>query len=125
SGILSIPIPYRISADCDVQPVARRFIVAPFESSLEKALAVPGDVVKADQPLARLDGREIRLELAAIHANYSRVALERDTALANGQTSAAQIARLEMERLQLEAEVLQQRESQLEIKSPVSGILIS
>jgi biotin carboxyl carrier protein len=124
-GLLCLPMPYRMTCDCEVQPVARRFVVAPFDGVLEESLAAPGDRVQAGQILARLDGREIRLELASTQADYERKRKERDTAMANGQTASAQIARLEMERLDLKVQLLNQREQELEIQSPSDGILIA
>ena len=47
-----------------------------------------------------MDGHEIRLELSALNAELQRVTKQRDRALANRETAAAQIALLEMQRLQ-------------------------
>jgi hypothetical protein len=124
-AILGVPVPYKIECGCDVQPVSRRYVVAPFDSSLEKTLVAPGDLVTEGQILARLDGRDIRCELATIQADFNRAAKERDTALAKGNTADAQMARLEMEGLELKQKLLQQREQELEIRSPIDGILIS
>jgi hypothetical protein len=124
-AVLGFPLPYRIACQCEVQPVARRFLVAPFDGSLEETFVSPGDRVAAGQVLAMLDGRDIRCELASNEAEYQRVAKEYDTALANGFTAAAQIARLEMQRLELKSQLLKRRQQELEIRSPIAGILIS
>jgi hypothetical protein len=125
AGLMCMPVPYRIASECEVQPVARRYVVAPFDGVLEESLAAPGDRIQAGQLLARLDGRDIRIELSSTQAEYERKNKERDTALANGQTATAQIARLDMERLELKTQLLQQREQELDIRSPCDGILIS
>ncbi|MGE0757540.1 MAG: efflux RND transporter periplasmic adaptor subunit [Pirellulaceae bacterium] len=119
------PVPYRMTCDCETQPTARRFVVAPFDSTLDEAFAAPGDRVSQGQVLARLDGRDVRVELATAEADYQRASKERDTALANGQTSAAQMARLEMESLDLQIQRGRQRSQELDIRSPIDGILIS
>ena len=48
--------PYRVATDCTVEPLERRFVVAPFEGVFEKSLVRPGDLVEQNQVLAR-DGR--------------------------------------------------------------------
>ncbi|NUQ66647.1 MAG: biotin/lipoyl-binding protein, partial [Pirellulales bacterium] len=75
---LAIPLPYKVSCHCSMQPVIRRFIAAPFAARLEAVMAEPGDLVSKGQVLAKLDGREIRWELAGLTADLDRAAKARD-----------------------------------------------
>ena len=43
--VLCLPLPYRISCDCTIQPVKRRFLAAPYDGILDQADAKLGDVV--------------------------------------------------------------------------------
>lgn len=122
---MAIPLPHKIRCDCQIEPVTRRFVAAPYEGTLESALVKPGYLVKQGEVVARMDGREIRLKRASVVADRSRAEKERDAAQAAHKYSEAQIARLEMERLDLELELLDHRAANLEIKSPVSGIVAS
>ena len=124
-GMLAVPMPYRIGCDAQIQPVTRRFVAAPFDATLEKSLVCPGDVVSAGDVLARIDGREIRWELDGLVAEYNRIAKKRDSALVGHQVAEAQLAKLEMERIELRAQLLEHRIGNLDIKSPIEGIVVS
>jgi RND family efflux transporter MFP subunit len=122
---LAIPVHYKIKCDCQVQPFTRRFVVAPFEGRLEKALVRQGEVVNQGQLLAQLDGRELRWELAGLTAERSRAGKQRDTAMAAQKAADAQAAKLEMDRLDLKIQLLEHRVNNLEVRSPIDGIIIS
>ncbi|MGE0608171.1 MAG: efflux RND transporter periplasmic adaptor subunit [Pirellulales bacterium] len=122
---MAIPLPYRLHCDCQIEPVTRRFIAAPFEGTLDKSLAKPGDIVAAGTLLARMDGQEIRWKRASLAADQSQAAKKRDAAQAGHNYADMQIAALEVERLGLELKLLDHRAENLEIKSPVAGIVVS
>jgi multidrug efflux pump subunit AcrA (membrane-fusion protein) len=117
--------PYRISADARIQPITRRFVAAPFAGTLECTLVSPGDVVAQADVLARIDAREIQWELDGLLAEYRRVTKTRDSALANRQVAEAQLAKLEMDRIELRTQLLEHRIRHLEIKSPIDGVVVS
>ncbi len=125
AGTLLIPLPYRVACDANLEPVSRRFLAAPFAGTLEKTLVEPGDLVEQGQTLARMDGREIRLERAAVLARYEQAEKQLDTALAKGEGTDAKLARLEMQKLSAELKLLDRREEHLEIRSPLSGVVVS
>ncbi len=123
--VLMLPIPYRISGDVRLQPVMRRVVAAPFPSLLERAAVEPGDVVVAGQVLALLDGRELRAELAGLLAEYERTETERHVALAKHDAAAARQTQLTLERLALRIQLFRERAANLEIKSPIDGVVLS
>jgi RND family efflux transporter MFP subunit len=125
AAILLMPAPYKVACDCQIEPVHRRFVAAPYEGTLEKSLAAPGELVSQGQLLARLDGREIRWEMAGLDADYIQAVKKRDSALANQNAAASQLAKLEMDRLQLQRRLLEHRAANLEIRSPIDGIVAS
>lgn len=122
---LAVPLPYKVTCDCQVQPVVRRYVSAPYAGIFEKSLVKPGDMVHKDQVLAVLDGRELRWELAGLAADQQRAAKSRDMNMATGKAAAAQIDKLEMERLEHRRQLLLNRTEHLEIRSPVDGIVVS
>jgi multidrug resistance efflux pump len=124
-GALLLPWSHKIRCDVQLQPVARRFVVAPFDGMLEKTLVEPGDLVSAGDVLARMDGRELRWELAGLEAEHNRAEKRRDAALAIHNVAATQQAALEIQRLKLKIRLLHDRTEHLEIKSPRDGIVIS
>lgn len=122
---LAAPVPHRIECDCAIEPVVRQFVAAPFGAPLEASLVRPGDEVTSGQLLARLDGREVRWELAGVEADLQRAARERDGHMAQHDSGAARLSELQMERLQLQRTLLEHRSEQLEIRSPLGGLVIS
>jgi RND family efflux transporter MFP subunit len=124
-GILALPLPYKVSGKCSVQPETRRFVVAPYEGMLKEALVEPGDVVSAAQVVARMDERDIEWELAGLQAEASQAQKQRDANLAGRDTAATQLSALEMQRLEVKSRQLRHRASNLEIRSPVDGVVIS
>jgi multidrug resistance efflux pump len=122
---LAIPFPHRLHCDCLIEPVTRRFVAAPFDGVLERAFVGPGDVVQKGDLLARLDGREIRWKRAGVAADQNQARKKRDAAQASHDYADMQIAALEMERLELELRLLDHRAENLEIRSPVAGVIAS
>jgi RND family efflux transporter MFP subunit len=120
-----MPFPYKVSCDCSMQPVTKRFVAAPFAARLDEVLVEPGDFVSQGQILARMDGREIRWELAALAAELNRAAKLRDSSLAVQDVAAAQLASLEAERLQKKIDLLEDRIKKLELRAPISGLVIA
>ena len=105
--------------------MSRRYIVAPYDGTLEKSQVRPGSEVSQGDLLARMDGREIHWELAGLRADRNQASKKRDTALAAQQFAEAQMVKLEMERLELKIRLLEHRENHLVIKSPINGIVIT
>ncbi len=118
-------LPYRIACECSVEPVQRRFVVAPYAGVFEKSLVRPGDIVGRDQSLARMDGRELRIELATVAAECERAKKSRDANLAAGKVAASQLEKLELDRLEQKRQLLEHRAGNLEIKSPVAGVVVA
>lgn len=122
---MAVPLPYKVGCDCQIEPVTKRFVAAPFEGTLEKSLVKPGDLVHRGQVLARMDGREIRWERASVEADRCQAIKRRDAAQATHKYADAEIAKLEMERLDLQLRLLDHRAENLEIRSPVDGVVAS
>lgn len=125
ASTMFIPVDYKVDCNCELQPTTRRFVATPFDAPLSHCLVQPGDVVEQGQLLAELDGRELRWELAAVNADLSRAAREHDAFLAEQNFGKAAIARHEMERLQNRSALLQDRSANLQVVSPISGIVVA
>lgn len=122
--LLLIPLPLNIKCGCQVQPRYRRFVSAPYEGRLARAVAEPGEIVTKGQLLARMDARDIEFEISGLRAELRRTEKDRDSAMASFDTAAAQMAALEAKRLQLKIDLLNDRLENLEIRSPVDGVVI-
>ena len=84
----------------------------------------PGEIVTKGQLLARMDARDIEFEISGLRAELRRTEKDRDSAMASFDTAAAQMAALEAKRLQLKIDLLNDRLENLEIRSPVDGVVI-
>ena len=124
-GLMCVPMPYRVWCDCNVQPVERRFVAAPYEGVLAQNLVRGGDQVAAEQVVARLDGRLLRGELAGVQAEFDVAKKRRDLALATGDVAQSQIAKSEMQRHQAKVNILDQRLENLEVRSPIDGVVVA
>ena len=124
-AILMIPFTYRVNCDCELQPVMRRFIAAPHDSILEKTHVKSGDTIAVDQLIASLDGRKLRIELSGLRADYDGAKKRRESALALGDIAQSQIALSEMNRFQSKIEILKQQLTQLEVRSPIHGLVLT
>ncbi|MDH3717346.1 MAG: HlyD family efflux transporter periplasmic adaptor subunit, partial [Planctomycetota bacterium] len=124
-GLLLFPLPYKVRCGASVEPQRRRFAVAPYSGVLQKSLVQTGDVIQAGQVLAVMDGRELRWELAGLAAERNRAAKKRDASMAAHDVAEAQMAELELDRLQYKMDLLQYREENLEIKSPLDGVVLT
>jgi multidrug resistance efflux pump len=125
TAILLIPVDYRVQCDLELQPVSRRFVAAPFAAPLEECFVEPGDIVQKNELLARLDGRELKWELAGIRADVGKARKEYNTHLSDQEFGLAAIARHELERLENRASLLAVREETLEIRSPMTGVVVA
>jgi len=120
-----IPVPFRLNTDCLVEPISIRFIVSRFDGILQDVLVQPGDEVQKGDVLARLDGRDNELDLAALAAERNKARKTRDHHLAAGNTAAAQIAALEEQRLEQQLSLLQVKQKHLTLLSPIDGIILT
>lgn len=125
AGLMAIPWPYRVKCDCNLQPTQRRFVAAPYTGILETSLVTVGDVVTQDQVIARLDGRQLRIELAGLQAEYEGAKRRRESSLAKREIAQSQIARSEMKRLSAKIQLLNNRMKDLEVRSPTSGVIVA
>ena len=123
-ALMLIPMPLQISCDCQIQPKQRRFVSVPYEGRLEEVLTEPGEIVSKNQLLARMDGHDIGLEISSLTAELRKAEKDYDTALAAFDRAQSQMASLEAKRLRLKIEALNERLENLEVRSPVDGVVI-
>jgi hypothetical protein len=123
--LLICPVPYPASCSVLVEPVGSRVVSAPFEAMLESVAVEPGDEVKMGQSLAALDGRPLRLEQQSIDAEIQQATKQQDVAIAAGRIAEAQLAQLKCQQLRRQRELLERRLNQLNIISPIEGVIVA
>jgi len=125
SAIFFFPVTFNLHPASRVKPLQVRYVTARFNGMLKQVFVEPGDRVERGTPLAALDGREMELELRSLEADSAKALKVRDNYLAMGSVAPAQIALLEARRLQERGRLLYERQQQLELQSPVAGIVLS
>lgn len=140
-GIALWPVPLRVVAIGELQPVNQRHVFAPDDGRLLELLVSDGELVEQGQTLAILVNDQLRQQLAEIDGTIKSLDAEIDSlrsrlaainVLDAQQASQAQQLRsrsavLETQRQGLVAEhgLLLEREKQLTITSPVAGEVIT
>lgn len=124
-GVASVPISYKLRPECWVEPLNVRFVVARFDGLLEDIYVEPGQHVETSEDLATLDGREIKLELSSLEADIGKASKVHDSHMAMGEVALAQMAMLERQRLVERQTLLTKRLKELQVESPVEGIVLS
>ena len=122
--LLCLPMPHHIRCVGTLEPTAQRFAVAPHDGLLRQALVKTGDVVTAGQLLARMDHEELYLRMAELEAQRQRAIKEQDIKRTSRDAGATQIAKLEVQRLDLQIQLLRQREQQLNVISPIDALVL-
>ncbi|KAA5545910.1 efflux RND transporter periplasmic adaptor subunit [Roseiconus nitratireducens] len=124
--LLSIwPVSYRVRCSVVVRPQHSRVVSAPFDATLLSSQVQPGDPIRQGDTLFVLDGRPIRLELESLDAEIGQAEKERDIAMVGGRVADAQQARLKATELQRRKELLLDRLEQLQVVSPIDGVVVS
>ena len=124
-AVLLVPMTYEIDCDAELQPVWRRFVASPFDGTLSECLVRPGEYVEKGTVLALMDEREIQHEMAGIQADMSGAQKEHYSYMAEHKSGEAAIARHEVERLKHRSDLLTFRTENLELRSPIDGIVVS
>ena len=120
-----VPVPHRETCDAQLEPSLKRFVAAPFEGTLKECFVAPGDLLRKGDLLASLDGRELTWKRDALQADHHQAIKKRDSAQALRAFAEQRIAQLEVDSLRSELELLDHRLKELELRSPINGIVTS
>ena len=123
--LMLVPITYRVRCNCTTEPVSRRYAVAPFDGLIASGFVEPGDLVKQGQILAEIDGRTIRWELSGVSAEKKTSLRQREIELVDENIPKLFLAELENERLAAQEAVLEFKKDNLQIRSPIDGVVLS
>lgn len=123
--LMLTPFHQRIHAPLILEPALRRYIAAPFDAVLKKVHVTTGSLVTKGQLLAELDEREIRERAAELEAQASAANLQSASEMAASNFAESAVSSLQAKRFGHELEVLRQREKNLQIVSPIDGILVA
>jgi RND family efflux transporter MFP subunit len=124
-AVMLVPVPYKVKATCEIQPVQRRVISAALDGPLQSVQVRPGDHVQTGDIMATIDPREVDFQLAALDAELRGAVSEQKGLMALHDVGGGEIAGLEAKRLRFQQELLSHRRKNLEIRAPLSGMVVA
>ncbi len=116
---------YKVSANSVLEGTIERVITAPEEGYIKEAPARPGDLVTANQQLATLDDRDLKLEKLKWSGKQKQVSKEYREALASRDRSQIGILRAQLDQAQAQLEILDKKLERTVISAPIGGVIVS
>lgn len=116
---------YRITAETELQGVVQRVMAAPFNGYVVEASVRAGDLVTADQVVARLDDKELRLEREKWLSERSQYRHEYNQAYARSERAGVNINQAKMKQAAAELALTEQQLARSRIMAPFDGLIIS
>lgn len=115
---------YVVTVPCEIIPAEERRIAAPFEGTLLRTLALPGEQVQMGQLLAEFDTRELSMQRDKLAAQLRSAELELTAALQKQDTVAAGMTGALAETYRAEMELVDYRLNRARIVSPADGVIL-
>lgn len=116
---------FRVQAEAEVQGRLIRSISAPFDGNIESQFARAGDNVKAGDLLAKLDERDLRIELLRAKTDIGRYEGEYDRALADRKAPEARIAAASLAEAKARADLIGSQLARAEMRAPFDAVVIA
>lgn len=120
-----VPISYRVSAKTVIEGEIQRVVAAPFEGFVGAAYVRAGDTVKAGQPLAQLDDRELRIEEAKWSSERDQYDNRLREAMAGHDLVAMQVVGAQLRQSSAQLALVIEKISRARLSAPFDGIVVS
>ncbi|SER78835.1 Multidrug efflux pump subunit AcrA (membrane-fusion protein) [Azotobacter beijerinckii] len=124
-SLVLVPIEYRVSAKTVIEGEVQRVVAAPFEGFIGAAYVRAGDTVKATQPLAQLDDRELRIEEARWSSERDQYESRLREAMANRDLTAMQVIGAQLRQASAQLALVSERIARARLIAPFDGIVVS
>ncbi len=116
---------FRITAPANLEGKVQRVVVAPFDGYIDKAHVRAGETIKADDVLAELDDRDLRLERRKLISQREEAAKLYNKALAGLDHALARIYRTQVSQAEAKLALLEEQLARTKILAPFDGVVIS
>lgn len=125
AALVVVPIEYRVSAKTVIEGEVQRVVAAPFEGFIGAAFVRAGDTVKAEQLLARLDDRELRLEEARWSSERDQYENRLRESMANHDLTGMQVIRAQLKQASAQLALAIGKIARSRLTAPFDGIVVS
>lgn len=123
--LVLVPISYRVSARTVIEGEIQRVVAAPFEGFVGAAYVRAGDTVKAGQPLAQLDDRELRIEEAKWSSERDQYDNRLREAMANHDLTAMQVVGAQLRQSSAQLALVTDKIARARLRAPFDGIVVA
>lgn len=115
---------YRVTSPSVLEGEIQRTVVAPFEGYLATQHARAGEIVRAGEVLATLDGEDLALERLRWSTQRRQYMTEYDRALAEGNRAEAKIHQARIAQAEAQVALLDEQLDRTRITAPFDGIVV-
>jgi RND family efflux transporter MFP subunit len=116
---------YRVTADARLEGTVERVVAAPMAGYLARAEVRAGDTVKAGQPMASLDDRDLKLERLKWASQRSQHQREQSEALAQRDRAQAGILAAQIEQADAQIALLDEELARVAVTAPFDGVVVA
>lgn len=116
---------YRVTAEAVLEGTVQRVVVAPVDGYIKEANARAGDIVEEGQVLARLDDKDLELELRERLSEQAKLQREFRQAMSELDSARVSILRARLDQAAARLALTTQNLERTRATSPMNGVIIS
>lgn len=125
AALLLVPVDDRVTANTVIEGRTRQLVTMPFEAFIKQVLVRPGDHVRQDQVLLRLDDRDLQLEAAKLRGDRDLAAGKLRQAMAEREAASVALASAELQGAEGQLALVDAKIVRAELVSPLDGLVVS
>ncbi|WP_165954169.1 HlyD family efflux transporter periplasmic adaptor subunit [Seongchinamella unica] len=115
---------HRVGAPAVLEGAVERVVTAPYDGYVSRALTRAGDVLAEGDEMARLEDRDLRLDLARLLSQREQLERQYLEAIAERERAGTQIFKAQIAQTDAQIEMLNERVSRSVIRAPFDGTAI-
>jgi multidrug efflux pump subunit AcrA (membrane-fusion protein) len=119
-----VQVDFRVRAPATIEGRVQRAAVAPFDGFIAESKVRAGDLVHAGDVLARLDDRDLQLELGKSTADAELTERRLREAMARGDAVAVRIAQAEADQARASMGLVRERLARVAVLAPLEGRVV-
>ncbi|RLQ23595.1 HlyD family efflux transporter periplasmic adaptor subunit [Seongchinamella sediminis] len=116
---------HRVAAPVVLEGAVERVVTAPYAGYVSGAITRPGDVLAEGDEMARLEDRDLRLDLARLLSQREQLERQYLEAIAERERAGTQIIKAQIAQTDAQIELLNERVSRSVIRAPFAGTVVS